>query len=78
MAHNQLRFCTICGNIDRGIDAGFDLAREITALRSAGYLLHESFYIPMSSILAVFTFDKDAQPGAPENINLSSDKGRLN
>jgi hypothetical protein len=78
MSHNTLRFVTLAGNVDLDIDEKFDMSKAMTDLRAAGYMMHPGFYVPINSILAVFTFDKEAQPGTPDNVNLSSEKGKLN
>lgn len=79
MAHDKLRFVTVAGNVEFNIppDQPFDMVQQMNALRSSGFLMNESCYIPISSILAVFTFDSTLVE-APNAINLSSDKGKLN
>lgn len=79
MSHDKVRFVTVCGNIDMDLDPnlGFNMQEQMAALRGSGYLMSESVYVPMTSILAVFTFDsKIVQQSSA--FNLGTDKGKLN
>lgn len=81
MAHDTVRFVTIAGNIDFKIgdpQAPFVMAEQVNNLRASGYLMNDYLYVPVTSILAIFTFDSTAVPGTTNNVNLTSDKGRLN
>ena len=79
MSHDKVRFVTVAGNIDMDMDPerGFEMSREMTGIRGAGYMMSESCYIPIGSILAVFTYDsKIAQQAG--TFNLGTDRGKLN
>lgn len=80
MPHDRVRFITLCGNVDMNIDEKFDLAREMTSIRGAGFYMSPSFYFPLTSILGVVTYD--SQQAAEGKVGeLSIDpvaKGKLN
>lgn len=80
MPIDRVRFVTLAGNIEMNITAEtFDLAREMTSIRSCGYAMGPTYYLPVSSILAVVTYDSVAVAEGRETVDISvPDRGQMN
>lgn len=79
MAIDKVRFVTIAGNIDLDITPEFNMEQQMTAIRGCGYMMGPNVYLPVTSILAVFTYDSEVarQYGSTFDLNAAP-KGKMN
>lgn len=79
MAIDKVRFVTIAGNIDLDITPEFNLDQQITMIRGAGYMMGPNVYLPLTSILAVFTYDSEIAKQIGPTFDLNAvPKGKMN